>query len=63
MKKRTYIAIWDDGHDFGEFVFDSIYRANSKANKEDAKTEARRKYGRISKNWNIVETYLYTSFF
>lgn len=62
MKKRTYIAIWDDGHDFGDFIFDSCHRANSKANIEDAKVAARRKYGRISKYWDIVETVLYPTF-
>ena len=45
MKKRNYIAMYDDGHDFGVFEFISTHRANSKANIEDAKAEARSKYG------------------
>ena len=45
MKKRNYIAMYDDGHDFGVFEFSSTHRANSNANIEDAKAEAKRKYG------------------
>ena len=37
--------MYDDGHDFGVFEFSSTHRANSKANIEDAKAEARSKYG------------------
>ncbi len=62
MKKRTYIAIWDDGHDVGSFEYISCFRNNSKKNMEDARATARRKYGRISKNWDIVETRLYSTF-
>lgn len=45
MKTRTYVACYDDGHDFGEFEFYSGHRAGSKANLDDAKATARRKYG------------------
>lgn len=45
MKKRNYIAMYDDGHDYGVFEFSSTHRANSKANIEDATIEAKRKYG------------------
>lgn len=43
--RRTYIAFYDDGHDYGEFEFESEHRANSKANLADAKEKAHRKYG------------------
>ena len=43
--KRTYIAYYDDGHDYGEFEFNSSHRAGSKDNLEDAKRKARLKYG------------------
>ena len=42
---RKYLADYDDGHDFGTFEFYSEHRANSKANIEDAKSEARKRYG------------------
>ena len=42
---RSYIAFYDDGHDYGEFDFCSDHRANSKANIEDAKYTALRLYG------------------
>lgn len=45
MKKRNYIAMYDDGHDYGVFEFSSTHRANSKPNIEDATIEAKRKYG------------------
>ena len=45
MKKRNYIAMYDDGHDYGVFEFSSTHRAKSKANYEDARAEAKRKYG------------------
>ena len=45
MKERNYIAMYDDGHDFGVFEVSSTHRANSNANIEDAKAEAKRKYG------------------
>lgn len=45
MKKRNYIAMYDDGHDFGDFEFSSTHRANSNANIEDAKSAAKSKYG------------------
>ena len=45
-KTRTYIAFYDDGHDYGEFTFESSHRANSKANMEDAMETYKRKFGR-----------------
>lgn len=42
---KTYIAFYDDGHDFGEFEFESEHRARSAANLADAVKEAKRKYG------------------
>ena len=59
MKEREYIAYTDDGHDFGEFLFDSEHRAGSKANKEDARQEAIRKYGyRGANQFRIIKTEL-----
>lgn len=43
---KTYLACWDDGHDYGEFEFYSDHRANSKANIADAIETAKRNYGR-----------------
>lgn len=61
MKEREYIAYTDDGHDFGEFLFNSEHRANSKANKEDARKEAIRKYGyRRTMQLRITKTELNT---
>lgn len=45
MQRRKYIAFYDDGHDFGEIVFFSTHRANSKANIQDAKNEISKRYG------------------
>ena len=45
MNRREYIAFYDDGHDFGEFLFYSERRAGSKANKEDARAAAIKIYG------------------
>ena len=54
--ERNYIAIWDDGHDYGEFRFNSSYRANSKKNLEDAYSTYRRRFG--SRNIKITQVYL-----
>ena len=56
-KQRTYRAIWEDGHDWGEFTFTSSYRANSKNNLEDAYSIYRRLYSR-SHNVTITQVYL-----
>ena len=45
MKERRYLAVYDDGHDYGEFFFYSSHRNGSKANMEDAKNTFARKYG------------------
>ena len=42
---KTYIAFYDDGHDFGEFEFESNHRAKSAANLADAEEKAKKKYG------------------
>lgn len=56
---RTYIAIYDNGHDWGEFVFESEHRANSKANFADAEAACRRRFGgRFARNTKIVKTQL-----
>ncbi len=52
---RKYIALWDNGHDRGEFEFYSSYRSNSKNNKKDAEKESILKYGYVH---NITSTYL-----
>lgn len=54
--KHYYLAIYDDGHDYGEFEFDSEHRANSKANLDDAKKKAISKYGyKRTKQINIIQ--------
>jgi hypothetical protein len=53
-KTRTYIAFWDDGHDYGEFTFTSSHRARSKENLADAMEAYKRKFGRkhsVRINW------------
>ena len=45
MKLRHYTAFFDDGHDYGELEFTSLYRAGSSANMEDARSAFRRAYG------------------
>lgn len=56
---RTYIAMYDDGHDRGEFEFCSEHRANSKANLEDAKRHYISRYGYTrSKQIEITKTIL-----
>ena len=42
---RKYRAIYDDGHDYGEFEYYSEYRRNSKKNKEDMNKTFKNKYG------------------
>ena len=56
---KNYIAFYDDGHDFGEFPFTSEHRANSKANIEDAKKAAEKRYGyKRAKVLTIINTQL-----
>ena len=55
---RTYIAIYDTGHDYGEFEYTSIYRNNSHMNKREALNTMHRKYGKISYSWKIINTFL-----
>ena len=45
MKERRYVAFYDNGRDYGEFVFYSLYRKGSKANMVDALNVMARKYG------------------
>ena len=45
MKERDYIAQYDDGHDYGVLFFTSTHRAGSKANLDDARAQACKKYG------------------
>ena len=60
MKKRRYLAFWDDGHDVGEFIFYSFHRANSKQNLEDAYHEFRNTRGRsLASKVTITSTMLY----
>ena len=62
-KMRKYIAFYDDGHDYGEFEFYSSNRANSKANKEDAKNTAYRLFGyNRALNIRIENTQLKTAY-
>ena len=42
---RRYLAMYDDGHDYGSFTFESAHRAGSRANKEDAWSAALRILG------------------
>ena len=56
--ERRYVAIWDDGHDRGEFKYYSDRRNNSAANRDDAKRAMIRKYGRRAKYQKIVQTWL-----
>lgn len=59
VKERLYRAIWDDGHDYGEFEYWSSYRNNSKQNKKDAEDKMISKYGyRGAKRKVIIQTYL-----
>ena len=58
---KHYTAIWDDGHDWGEFEFESDHRANSKANIADAKETAQNRYGyNRAKQMRICRTMLCT---
>ncbi len=56
---RKYLANTDDGHDYSSFEFYSEHRATSKANLEDAKAEARRKYGRRAQYMTITSVTRY----
>ena len=56
---KNYIAFYDDGHDYGEFTFRSAHQANSKANLEDAKKAAEKRYGyKRAKMLTIINTQL-----
>lgn len=55
--EKKYLAIWDDGHDYGEFVFYSRHRANSKKNLEDAMNTYHKRYG-YSHKIKITNVYL-----
>lgn len=61
-KPRKYIAVYEFSY-YGtyteEIEFYSEHRANSKANKEDAMREIRRRKERgIARNAEVLETYL-----
>lgn len=56
--ERKYIAIYDTGHDTGDFEFYSEHRAGSKANLEDAESKMRNLYGRSARNKEIIDIYL-----
>ena len=58
--EKKYRAIFDDGHNFGEFEFYSKHRAKSKDHLEDAKNEFIKKFGvkrynqiRIVDTWRV----------
>ena len=51
-KYRKYIVFYDDGHDFGELVFYSDYRANSRNNLWDARKALIKAYGE-KRGWNL----------
>lgn len=55
---RKYRAFYDNGHDTGEFVFCSRYKAGSKANLKDAYRQYHRQYG-YSKHNTIKITDIY----
>lgn len=60
METKTYCAVLDDGHDYIDFEFESSYRANSKANKEDCKSAyfASHSYKEAARiDWNNVHTW------
>lgn len=42
---RKYRAIYNDGHDFGEFEYYSNHRQGSKQNRADMEKEYIKKYG------------------
>lgn len=46
MKNRTYLGIYDTGHDFVEFEYSSTHKKGSKANLQDAISHLRRHLGR-----------------
>lgn len=49
---KTYICIYNTGHDYGEFEFNSVHRKNSKGNLQDAKDIMWRRYHR---KWPIIQ--------
>ena len=53
---RKYLATFDNGHDYCSIEFESDYRAGSKKNAEDAKSELWRKNGRIAKYFKLINT-------
>lgn len=56
---RHYVAYADNGRDFIHFEFSSEYRANSRANKEDAQKTYRLAHGYKSNTYiRIIHTYL-----
>ena len=55
---RKYLAIYDNGHDSGEFEYYSESRNNSKKNMEDAKKKMKSNYGNSSRNYEIIQTHL-----
>lgn len=57
VNMRKYICHCDNGHDYYEFEFCSEYRAKSKKNIEDAKSEHFKRW-RIYP-YKIIDIYLY----
>ena len=56
---RKYMATYDTGHDYGSFEFYSNHRAGSKANLEDAISQARKTMSySMFKKIKITETCL-----
>ena len=56
---RQYTATYDDGHDYGSFIYRSEHRNGSKANLEDAYKEFEKHHGYARRRQiEITNTYL-----
>lgn len=51
---RKYVAYYDNGHEYGSFIYHSHSRAGIKQNLNDAKAKARLMYGKISKSMYVL---------
>lgn len=53
-RERSYCAHFDDGHDYHYVNFESSARKGSAQNESDAKSAARRQFGKGARYWKLL---------
>lgn len=58
MRARQYYAEYDNRHDYGSFYYTSYHRNNSIKNREDARSEMIRRFGKHARSYRLTRTFL-----